>query len=127
MEAKKRLNEFLKDNAPNIASGISGMAKGWDTIWAKACIAYKIPLHCYIPFENQKPTSDEYYDILAKASNIIYCSENYFDGVFLKRDRIMVGKSDLIVAFLDRQKKHSGTGYTVDYAKQFGTIVINLF
>jgi hypothetical protein len=44
------------------------MADGWDLIFAKACLVYNIPIHCYIPFRDRPGTSTLYYEILKKAS-----------------------------------------------------------
>lgn len=124
--AKKGLKLFL-DSQPSVDYIISGMADGWDTILAKAAIYYKIPLHCYIPYKGQKPTSENYQSILERADNIVCCSDKYFDGVFLERDRQMVDASNLVLAFWNPEIKNGGTFYTVKYAINKNVPVINFF
>lgn len=49
--------------------GISGMAEGWDKVFAKLCIANNIPLLALVPFEGQQrlwsdDSKKEYFEIL---------------------------------------------------------------
>lgn len=51
------------------SQGISGMAEGWDRIFAKLCIANNIPLLALVPFEGQErlwsnESQQEYWEIL---------------------------------------------------------------
>jgi hypothetical protein len=124
--ARRALNNFLKLE-PAISYGITGMADGWDTTLAKAFLYYKIPLHCYVPYIGQKLTSPDYEGILEKADKIVYCSEKYYSGVFLERDRQMVDVSQLVLAFWNPGILNGGTYYTVNYAKKNKVPVINFF
>lgn len=126
LNAKRGLNFFLKAE-PKIDYIISGMAAGWDTTIARAALHYKIPLHCYVPYRGQKATSEFYEQILQQAENIVYCSDKYFDGVFLERDRQMVDASNLVLAFWNPDVKKGGTFYTVKYARKNGVPVINFY
>ena len=127
LKAKRGLNAFLKLSHTNISEGISGMADGWDTIFALACLHYGVPLHCYVPFKNQKPTSEHYEDILNKAVKVTYCAETYHKRVFLDRDDAMVRDGDLFLAFLSPDSKKGGTFYTVNRALDLKKPVINFW
>lgn len=126
-KARKNLRDFLEINHAAIGAGISGMAAGWDTIFARACLHYKIPLLCYIPYKGQNPTSEHYDDILSKAKKVIYCADNYYKDCFLDRDKAMVNSSDLIIACWDINIKKGGTYYTINYAKTKKMLVFNLW
>ena len=125
-QARHNLKEFLDLNAKNVEVAISGMAAGWDTIFARACLHYKIPLHCYVPYEGQKPTSEFFDEILDKAALIKICSRRYHTRCFLDRDDCMVNDSNIIIACWDGRKK-GGTYYTVNKAVDNKKLVVNLW
>ena len=126
-KARENLKHFLDTNNKAIEAGISGMALGWDTIFARACLYYKIPLLCYIPYKDQKPTSEYYDEILSGANKIIYCADSYYKDCFLDRDKLMVDDSGLIIACWDINIKKGGTYYTINYAKKQNKLVFNLW
>lgn len=123
--ARLRLKSFLEIQNENITA-ISGMARGWDTIFARACLYYNIPLSCYVPYKEQKPTTEYYDDILNKATQVLYIDDEYSKQSFLNRDKAMVDNSNIVVAGWDGRKK-GGTFYTINYAIKQKKLVINLF
>lgn len=125
--AKRGLNSFLKLSRSNIVYAISGMAAGWDTTFARACLYYEIPLHLYIPFRGQKPTSEHYEEICEKAASLIYCADYYHKRCFLDRDDEMVKAANLFLAFLSPSVHKGGTFYTVNKAKRAGLPIINFW
>lgn len=125
--AKKRLAEFFDLNFKNIDYCISGMADGWDTIFARCTKHYKVPLKCCIPFKNQKPTSDFYQELLDYSFEVVYTSDIYYKRVFLDRDEQMVNECDFVIAFWNPDIKNGGTFYTINYAKKQNKPIINLF
>lgn len=126
-QAKIALNAFMKLACNNVTYAITGMADGWDTIFARACLYYGVPLHCYVPFRGQKPTSEFYGEILGKAASIIYCADAYHKRCFLDRDDRMVQDADLLIAFLSPESKKGGTFYTVKKGRGAGKPVINFY
>lgn len=122
--AKLRLKSFLEIQSENITA-ISGMARGWDTIFARACLYYNIPLSCYVPYKGQNPTTEYYDDILSQAK-VLYIDGEYNKQSFLNRDKAMVDNSDIVIAGWDGRKK-GGTFYTINYAIKQKRLVINLF
>ena len=108
---------------------ISGMALGVDMICAEIVISLKekyadVILECAIPCANQsKRWSREqqlrYDRILSQADFRHYVSENdYSIGCMNNRNEYMVKKCDVVIAVWNG--KPSGTGNTVDMARQFG-------
>lgn len=124
--ARQNLKNFLDLNAKNVEAAISGMAAGWDTIFARACQHYNIPLHCYIPYKGQQPTSDFFDEILSRAALIKVCADKYYARCFLDRDDRMVEDSSIIIACWDGRQK-GGTFYTVNKAIESKKLVINLW
>lgn len=71
---------YLRGFDGPIYAGISGMALGWDTAWAKALLAMEIPLIAAVPFigqDNAWPDASRemYRKILAHASQVEVVSE----------------------------------------------------
>ena len=62
--------------------------------------------------------------VMGRADDIVYVSEEYFRGCMQKRNKYMVDRSSLCIAWLSSQR--GGTYNTVTYAKNQGIKVINL-
>lgn len=113
---------------------ISGGALGFDQIVASMIIAkkemgYNIRLALALPCRNQDKfwsvqQRKLYFDLLSEVDEIIYVSEEYYDGCMDKRNRYMVEKSAYCICAL--LNLHSGTGNTTKYARQNGLKVINV-
>lgn len=114
---------------------ISGMALGVD-IWSAQIVlklkeSYDIQLVCAVPCKNQSSywsSGDKqiYQDILNKADEVIYISEEYTSRCMKDRNKYMVDNSDLVIAVWDGLKG-SGTSQCVHYAKFNEKEVINLW
>jgi len=128
---KENLYHSLSDE-PDIEYCISGMAIGFDIWFAEEVLGLKKSLHCYVPFKNQqkkwpKKTQLRYDVILGKADKIIYCSENYSNEAFFKRDCAMVDVADKIYSLLNPDIQSGGTHYTVSYALKNNKLVRNFW
>lgn len=111
---------------------ISGAAIGWDTWLAQVALELNLKLHMYIPFVGQEkkwPTASrkEYERLVERAFAVHYISADYSTEAFLKRDREMVNDAHLILALWNPEVTEGGTYYTVNYAKQKGKPVWNMW
>jgi len=106
---------------------ICGGALGFDTLAATAVIKHKrefdIKLIIAVPHKGQdvlwaKHDRVRYAHILANADEVIYLAERYTQGCMQARNRYMVDKSALLVAYSDSAK--GGTAYTCAYAIKQG-------
>lgn len=121
-----------------IAKGYSvfaaGGALGFDTMAAQCVLNLKskyphIKLILILPCLEQTKGWSEYdisvyEDIKNKADEIIYTSLNYTKGCMFKRNRALVDKSSVCIAYLT--KNTGGTAYTAKYAVEKGLQLINL-
>lgn len=113
---------------------ISGGALGFDQMAASLIVAKKemgedIRLIFALPCRNQDEKwsikqKELYHSLLAEADEIVYVSEEYFDGCMKKRNRYMVDRSGYCICALIYHTR--GTAHAVRYAKQKGVKVINL-
>ncbi len=109
---------------------LCGMACGFD-LTALDCLVelkqkYPIGLEACIPYEGQAngfPAEEKarYDRLLAFCDEKSVLYRGYDRGCFLGRDRYMVDKADLVLAYLT--KNTGGTAYTVRYAKKKGVKV----
>jgi len=116
---------------------ITGMALGTDMYAAEIVIELAksnsdIKLSAYIPCRNQSEKwsflqKRRYDKIIRRCNDIVVLEEAYTQDCMQKRNRIMVDKSDCIIAVWDGTP--SGTGSTVKYAKyrNKNIILINPF
>ena len=111
----------------------TGGARGFDTLAALCVLRLRprlgIRLCVCVPFEKQDKDFDSrgkdlYRTILSDADEVIYVSDGYGKNVYHKRNRYMVDRGEICVAFL--QSDSGGTAYTVGYALKKGKRVINL-
>lgn len=114
-----------------IKEGVSvfwcGMARGFDLV-ALDCLVelkqwYHVRVKACIPHAGQEkdlPRKErgEYLRLLAWCDEKIVLSETYYPSCFLVRDRYMVDRSDMVLAYLRQEK--GGTAYTVGYAREKG-------
>lgn len=108
-----------------------GMAKGFDMKCFEILLSLnsEIKIIACIPCKNQSQTYKEneknkYNELLNKASEIIYLSEEYTNGCMQIRNRFMVDNSSLLFAYL--YSNIGGTFYTVNYAKKKNKKIIYL-
>lgn len=135
--------ELLKEQLHTVVSALikegftdfcSGGALGFDLLCAQEIIRQKftyphIRLRMILPCKNQDERwttaqKEHYRQTLSLADEIIYLSENYYDGCMQKRNRYLVDSSTRILAYLERNR--GGTKYTVNYAEKMGIPVLFL-
>ncbi len=104
----------------------NGMAQGFDLLAAEATLMLKkqypqvrliacIP--CYHQEKNYTDTDKaRYAAILQKADEKILLSENYFRGCMLVRNKYMVDRADVLIAYYNHEK--GGAAYTVKYCQK---------
>lgn len=112
---------------------LCGMARGFD-LTALGCLAdlrerYKITLVACIPYRGQArgmSAADRrrYCDLLEACDEQIVLHEQYTQGCFLERDRYMVDRADVVLAYCTQEE--GGTAYTVRYARRKGVDIVLL-
>ncbi|MDD6262738.1 MAG: SLOG family protein [Clostridiales bacterium] len=128
---RKTVEELISRGAENF---FAGGALGFDTLAAQAVLAFrsagaKVRLHLLLPFPEQdrrwSPADKAVYrSILGVADSAEYFCDRYLPGVYHLRDRAIVERSEIIVAYLNRST--GGTAYTVSVAGDMGREIINL-
>ncbi len=113
----------------------AGGALGFDMMAALTVLRLRnkypqIKLILVLPCENQtrnwKAVDIEKYEhIKSQANKVVYVSKEYTRDCMHKRNRHLVDNSSLCICYLS--KPSGGTAYTVNYAKDNGLKVINLF
>lgn len=103
---------------------ISGGALGFDTLAANTVISEReknsdIRLILTLPCKEQtrgwrRKDAEEYERILSLADEVIYVSDEYYDGCMQKRNRYMVDNSSHCIFYMTSPR--GGTAYTVKYA-----------
>ncbi len=112
----------------------SGGAVGFDTLAALCVIKYKqknpsVKLVLFLPCRSQTKFWGEYEKsvheyVIENADEVVYTSEEYWEGCMLHRNRLMVDGAGYCIAYCNAQK--SGTAYTVAYAKNQGVEIIDV-
>lgn len=112
----------------------AGGAAGFDMLAEELVLQKKerddsIRLHVLLPYEGfgsgfAGEEKQRQKRILSLADEVVALCPRYFKGCFLLRDRELVARSDLCIAYL--RKTPSGTAYTVSFARQKGIEVIHL-
>jgi len=113
---------------------ICGGALGFDTLAAQAVLAARaynpqVKLVLALPYKGQYKSwlpADQtlYLEICARADEVHYIAEAYTPACMLARNRFMVDRSDLLLAYCS--KPSGGTAYTVQYAIKSNVPWINL-
>jgi len=117
----------------NIKLLISGMALGWDTLFAVWAIRNKMPFIASVPFEGQEnrwPDSSKnlYWFLLPQAIAIHTLGDSStvdYRVLMQKRNEWMVDHSQAIYAWFDGSP--GGTSNCVKYAQKNGRFVDNLY
>ncbi len=133
IDMKKRLKERVEYSIENgYKIFISGMAIGFDTIFAETVLELKkkypfIKLVAALPCRDQyklwKPEQIERYKRILKQCDDVRCLyESYNDKCMLERNDYMLNCSSLVFALFDG--KPGGTKYTVNKARQKGLRVV---
>ena len=113
----------------------NGGARGFDIAAAETFLAIKdeMPdarLIMILPCANQdvrwgREESERFRRILALADEVICMSPAYYDGCMQVRNRELVSRSDILIAYLGQAT--GGTAYTVRLATAKGLRVFNLY
>lgn len=122
---RARLSEEIFKQIKRGKTGfICGGALGFDTMAAKMVLEFKrifpgISLILYLPCKDQtknwrKSDAKVFDDILKKADEIKYISNEYYSGCMHKRNLAMINSSSTCIAFLE--KNSGGTYFTVKSA-----------
>ncbi len=115
---KKAIKEALNEGYYTF---LNGMAVGFDMRAAEILLSFKkkypqIKLIACIPCENQEKyfsltDKARYYHLLEKVDEKIILSDHYFTGCMQARDRYMVKRATMMIAYC--HKDTGGTAYTV--------------
>lgn len=110
-----------------------GMALGFDTVTAELLLElkknYQVKICACVPCADQdKKFSDaqkaKYKEILSQCDEKVVLSESYYSGCMYVRNRYMVDRADLVLAYLNTDA--GGTAYTVKYARKKNIKIINI-
>lgn len=133
VELKIRLYRTIESliTTHHVTHFISGMALGVDMYAAEIVLELKekfpeITLECAIPCETQASRwntqmQKRYNNIVSKADKKTVLQSNYTADCMDKRNKYMVEHADFLIAVWN--KKPSGTGNTVRYAKKLNKVI----
>lgn len=130
-DVMNRLVNVAKKSILGYEKIITGMAQGWDTALAIACIEEKVPFIAAIPFLGQdrmwpKESQDRYQYLLSKAWDIkVVTDGGYAPWKMQHRNKWMVDNCDELVALWDGSE--GGTGNCIKYATKVGKPIINVW
>jgi uncharacterized phage-like protein YoqJ len=129
-EVLQGLVKFAKEKLQEAKPGhcITGMALGWDTAVAIACVDLGIPWTAAVPFPGQQsiwPLDDQvrWTELIRKATVVEFVSEEYSVSNLQKRNEWMVDHGDYVIALHDGST--GGTYNCIKYAKKVKKPVIN--
>jgi uncharacterized phage-like protein YoqJ len=131
----KRLNcEIDSLIGQGVTEFVSGGALGFEQLAAsliltKRQMVREIRLTFALPYKNQEEVWDAeqkklYHNLLDEADEVIYISDNYFDGCMKQRNRYMVDRAAFCICAL--LYPFGGINQTVKYARNKGIKVINV-
>lgn len=118
------LEQTIRDG---YATFYCGMARGFDLLALDCLVSlgrkYPLKLVACIPYVGQEKSfpqkeKERYKKLLEWCDEKEVFGTNYFAGCFHVRDRFMVDRADLVVAYCT--KDSGGTAYTLAYAKKKG-------
>lgn len=114
---------------------LAGGAVGFDTVAAKAAVLFRmshpdVRLELILPCKSQSDAwgaSDRsvYEYLVSEADLVEYVSEEYYDGCMKERNRRLVERSDILIAYAARGR--SGTGQTLRLAKEQNKRTYNIY
>jgi hypothetical protein len=114
--------------------GVTGLAAGADTVFARAVLAHGGTLHVVLAFPGferslEPDARDEYARLLALAETVeTLPAGGTDDDAYLAEGRRVVVLSELLVAVWDGEPAHGvgGTGDVVEFALADGTPVVHV-
>ncbi len=126
MELSKQIKKLAERGVTDF---LCGMAQGADLWCAGIVLGLRVDrpvlrLHCILPYKgyaNEWPESyyRHYYSFLMQADSIHYVNREYREGCMLERNHFMVEHASMLLAVYNGTQR-SGTGATVNYARQLG-------
>lgn len=134
-ESREKLREFAVEclrpmaKVYQVESVISGMALGWDTAVAEACVLLKIPFIAAVPFIGQEAmwsNGDQvgYRQLLQVAAQTVVISRGFYAPEKMGiRNQWMVDHCGMLLALHNGSK--GGTSNCVQYAMQQGVSIVN--
>ena len=115
----------------------AGGARGFDALASARVLALRaelpeLRLILVLPFPEQyrqegnwsEEELSQYETLLERADKVVTLEPGYSAGVYMRRNRYLVDRSAYCVSFL--QRRNSGTGGTVRYARSRGLECIDL-
>lgn len=111
---------------------VLGMAQGWDMAVAAACVVEQVPFIAAVPFRGQEKiwphhVQKLYRQLLGQSEEMhVLFGGKYEAWKMHKRNEWMVRRGDELIALWDGTST-SGTFKAVEYAKNRGVIVHNLW
>lgn len=132
-----RLREKIRALAERgVITFLAGGALGFDTLAAQEVLRLReeelpqLQLGLVLPCLGQESRwSPEdaavYHRLLRRADEVIYTGDQYTRSCMFVRNRYLVDHSAFCLCYLTRPGR-SGTGYTVEYAREKGLAVFNL-
>ena len=131
IKVEKEISELIKWGISNF---ICGGAIGFDILCGEIVLKLKmnganVKLILALPCKSQSKyfsatDKERYNELISRADEVIYTSENYFNGCMHKRNRFMVDNSKYIIAYC--KKNTGGSYYTREYAKSMGLELIDV-
>ncbi len=136
---KKELKEALSREIDTAIEGgasdfCCGGALGFDTLAAETVLKKKetnpeIKLILILPCRNQDKywsyeDRKKYEEIKSLADDIIYTASTYYNGCMQVRNKALVDRSDICIAYL--RKLTGGSASTVKYAEKCGIKIIHI-
>ena len=113
---------------------LSGGALGFDTIAAQETLScrencpglrLKLVLPCRSQADRWAEKDREAWRMLQlQADEVLWLSDDYYDGCMLMRNRFLVAHASVCVCYL--KDRRGGTGYTVGCAWRSGLEIVNL-
>ena len=108
---------------------LCGFANGVDIMAAEYILSLKekgfdVKLIAYLPYKDRKD-SKRISENLEMCDDVIVCSDYYFKGCFIRRDKVMVDSADMLIAVTDG-KDTGGTAYTIKCAEKRGIPVVKI-
>ena len=113
----------------------SGGAIGFDTMAARAVVKFRL-MHPDVSLVMLLPCADQdsrwsalqqggYQYLLSVANEVVYLSDGYYSGCMHARNRELVERADMIVAYCSGRQ--SGSLHTMKLADKAGKTVYNLY
>ena len=136
LQFRKALEHAIQDA---INSGyryfITGMARGVDLWSAQIVLRFKksypdLILEAAIPFEGQEKLWNEedrrlYNDVRSSCDKVTVLLPHHTKSAMYNRNRYMIDNSSFLIAAYNGEP--GGTAYTVEYAKEKGLRIVNIF